>query len=92
MPELDHKAGTATFPVLVIGDSGGPHVQSRALAMAQLGYEIHTVTPRPSGVVKLNEIGPVAERFGNGHFMRPGGARRVACDVSRLADRRSGTS
>ncbi|HEX9570067.1 MAG TPA: glycosyltransferase family 4 protein [Rhodospirillales bacterium] len=69
MPELGQEAGTATFPVLVIGDSGGPHVRSRALAMAWLGYEIHTVTPRPSGVVELNEIGPVASRFGNTPFL-----------------------
>jgi glycosyltransferase involved in cell wall biosynthesis len=71
------------FPVLVIGDSGGPHVRNRGLAMAGLGYGIHTVTPRASGVAALNESVPVAARFGHTPVLRLFNAAAAMLDLRR---------
>lgn len=68
MVDLESKAGSDFFPVLIIGDSGGVHVRNRALAMARMGYEIHTLTPRPSGLTELNEIVP-AGRSDHGRLL-----------------------
>lgn len=62
--DVGSEAAPAHFPVLVIGDTGGVHVPTRALAMARVGYEIHAVTPRPSGIDALNESVPQGGQWG----------------------------
>jgi len=58
MTDMETITSSGFFPVLIIGDSGGAHVHNRALAMARMGYEIHTLTPMPSNTAELNEIVP----------------------------------
>ena len=64
------KPGSALFPVCIVGDAGGVHVRTRALAMARLGHEVNLITPRASGLGGLNESVPVADRFADIPFLR----------------------
>lgn len=70
MVEIGLKPGSALFPVCIVGDAGGVHVRTRALAMARLGHEVHLVTPRSSSLRDLNESVPVAGRFADMPFLR----------------------
>ena len=42
----------------VVGDTGGVHVRTRALAFSKRGYSINTVTPRRSDIDELHEHSP----------------------------------
>ena len=70
MVDVNPGPGSALFPVCIVGDAGGVHVRTRALAMARLGHEIHLITPRASGLGVLNESVPVAGRFADIPFLR----------------------
>lgn len=70
MVDVDPGPDSALFPVCIVGDAGGVHVRTRALAMARLGHEVNLVTPRSSGRGDLNESVPVADRFADIPFLR----------------------
>ena len=77
MVEIGPKPGSALFPICIVGDAGGVHVRTRALAMARLGHEVHLVTPRASGRGDLNESVPVSGRFAKLPFLMSDHARRM---------------
>lgn len=44
--------------ICIIGDTGGVHVRTRALAFSKRGHTINTVTPRLCGIEELHEKSP----------------------------------
>lgn len=45
--------------ICIIGDTGGIHVRTRALAFIKRGYTINTITPRLCGLEELHERSPI---------------------------------